>query len=350
MASNNNLHLAKATGDDEFYTRYEDIESEIVQYWNYNRDLFKDKTVLLPCDDPDWSNFTKFFLARGRTFGLKRLISTSYDKNGGQGKLYIREWVQGKLVKNTVSALNGDGDFRSDEVTALRDQSDFVITNPPFSLFREFVSWIMEGSNQFLIIGNKSAPAYKETWSLIQDVRMWLGCRPISEEFLFIPPSGWDPMKLGLKPSKYAYEDGELFRRAPVAWFTNIDHGKRHERLPLMSMEDNKTYSNDYKRRKDRAYKQYVNYNAIEVPTVKLIPSDYTGPMGVPVTFLDKLCPDQFEILGTSGGLAEPMSEYASKGTYQQGGPSFYLDNGDGTYTRLFNRVVIKHKTPTPRP
>ena len=303
---NKNLHNAKTAKNDEFYTQYTDIQKEVDAYLEYNPNVFRDKTILLPCDDPEWSNFTKFFVQNFEKFGLKKLISTCYTntKNNCQTDLFENDDCSqivnshGKILIITKDNLNsnwdyliGDGDFRSDEIKALRDESDFIITNPPFSLFREFVSWIFETDKKFLIIGNINAIKYKKISPLIKDNKMWLG-------------KGFKNM-VGHFINKFytdyatASDHKEGMIRVPgVVWFTNLEHGIKHKPLLLLTMNDNLRFNKKLKNPKYQyAYKKYDNYDAIEIPLTEAIPSDYDGVMGVPITFLDKYCPEQFKIV-----------------------------------------------------
>ena len=252
----------------------------------------RDKTIFCPCDDPEWSNFTKFFAQNFKRFGLKKFISTSYSKIPGQfGKIF---WIDrdvngdGKIDIDDLQWdwLSGSGDFRSLEVTKIRDQADFIITNPPFSLFLEFLDWIWAGPGlQFLIIGNMNSIACKEVFSKIKDNKMWTGALPWGN-MLFKTPDG-------------------TLESKPAIWFTNIEHGRRHQSMCLMTVEEDLKVSKHSSIRGkafDEAYPKYINYNAIEVSYTDAIPKDYDGIMGVPISFLDKYCPDQFEIIGMSHG------------------------------------------------
>ena len=318
MASNSNLGAAKTAKNDEFYTQYLDIQKEINAYIEYNPDVFRDKTVLLPCDDPEWSNFTKFFVENFKMLGLKKLISTSYaieskkiaewepslfeteapqydaDKSRTHGKIFVLKGDadgNGRIDSGDLQwkYLEGDGDFRSDEVKALRDEADVIVTNPPFSLFREFLAWIVEAGKQFLIVGNQNAITYKEVFPLIKSNKMWLGKGFTGGAAHFYSPYE-DKAVAG------DHKDG-MIRVSGVTWFTSLDHGHRHDELQLMSERDNIKYSR-HKEVKGIGYHKYDNYDAIDVPFTDAIPSDYLGKMGVPITFLDKYCPDQFEIIG----------------------------------------------------
>ena len=328
--ANTNLAKAKEAKNDEFYTQYADIQKEINAYLDYNPDVFRDKTILLPCDDPEWSNFTKFFAQNFENFGLKKLISTSYaveskkikswqptlfetespyydaDKSRTNGKIFVLERdVTGdnRIDINDLEwqYLKGDGDFRSKEVTKLRDEADIIITNPPFSLFREFVAWLMDSEKQFIIIGNQNAITYKEIFPLIKENKIWLGKGFTGGAAHFIS-----------NYTDYAtagdHREG-MIRVSGVVWFTNIDHGRRHQPLKLMTMAENLKHSKHKEIRGQKEYIHYENYDAIEVPYTDAIPSDYDGVMGVPISFVDKYCPEQFEILG----MCENMDLYSLK-------------------------------------
>lgn len=329
MAGNANLGAAKAAKNDEFYTQWNDIENEMQAYLEYDPDVFRDKVVLLPCDDPGASNFTKYFALNFEKFGLKKLISTSYapasnpaiteqgqmlldfelhedkdekfneDDTWYRGRIYVLERDidlnnDGRLNKEDLQwdYLDGDGDFRSEEVTKLRDEADIVVTNPPFSLFREFLAWLVEGEVKFSVIGSKNSITYKEVFPLIRSNQLWLGNGFAKGNAYFrIPPELARDFATGV----YDDETSTVHFRN-IDWFTNIEHGRRHEPLVLMSMEDNLIYGSKTLRKV--GYPEYDNYNAIEVPETKGIPNDYDGMMGVPISFLDKYNPEQFEILG----------------------------------------------------
>jgi hypothetical protein len=319
---NTNLSNAKNAKNDEFFTQYHDIEKEISAYLEYNPDVFRGKTVLLPCDDPEWSNFTRYFAQNFERLGLKELISTSYAvdsktyKYGYQPSFFeinnpqydkIKAIVNGKIFTLTLDRtgdhkvnvedlewhyLAGDGDFKSAEIKKLRDEADFIITNPPFSLFREFLAWIVEAGKQFLIIGNMNAITYKEVFPLIKNDKLWLGNGFHAGNAYFSTPFAKE-----YGEGVYYPETG-LVKFRNVCWFTNIDHGRRHQPLKLMSMADNLRYSKHKEIKGKESYDRYDNYDAIEVPFTDAIPSDYDGAMGVPISFLDKYNPEEFEILG----------------------------------------------------
>ena len=330
--ANESLSKAKEAKNDEFYTQYQDIEKEISAYLEYNPDVFRGKTVLLPCDDPEWSNFTKFFAQNFERFGLKRLISTSYApeskrykfgyvptlfeteaphfdayKSKTHGKIFVLDHdVTGDGIINFEDLewqyLEGDGDFRSKEICKLRDEADFIITNPPFSLFREFIAWIVEAKKHFVIIGNMNAITYKEVFPLIKEDELWLGATGFVTDMVFGVPEGTIVKESDkLKAERLGYV-GNYTRLGNSCWFTNLDHGRRHQPLALMTMADNLKFSRHKEIRGRSSYSHYDNYDAIEVPYTDAIPCDYDSVMGVPISFLDKYCPEQFEIMGMAAG------------------------------------------------
>ena len=372
--ANTNLANAKTAKNDEFYTQYADIQKEINAYLDYNPDVFRDKTVLLPCDDPEWSNFTKFFAQNFELLGLKKLISTSYapeskkykmpyqptlfetsqpyfnpDKSKTNGKIFVLERdVTGdnRIDINDLEwqYLEGDGDFRSKEIRKLRDEADIIVTNPPFSLFREFLAWIMEADKKFLIIGNINAIAYKEVFPLIMNNRIWTGCRfnkrVNGKNMTFLVPDYYEMSGTEL----YLDENGNKFISvAGTGWFTNLEHGRRHEPLRLMTMADNFKHSKHKEVRGRKDYEHYINYDAIEIPFTDAIPNDYDGTMGVPISFIDKYCPEQFEIIGIGLELAN-MDIIRKKLGKLNGGPRLYVER-DGELVRLYERILIRKKT-----
>lgn len=355
------LENAKRNKADEFYTQLPDIEAEMRHY----REYFRGKVVFCNCDDPFESNFFKYFALNFNFLGLKKLIATSYAgspvafkqlhlyevdgiklKNTNSKQPYKIEISEVsdenadgavdlsdvmsllKNGKNTLSLLTGNGDFRSEESIALLKQADIVATNPPFSLFREFVGQLMDYKKKFIIIGSKNAITYMDIFKLIQENKIWLGNGFSNGNAFFKIPSHYSR---DWASGVYNPDTG-LVKFRNVGWFTNLDIKKRHESLTL------------YKNYTPEEYPRYVNYDAIEVSKTAEIPCDYDGEMGVPITFLDKYNPDQFEIIGSSRFVGKPMSEFAAKGTYMSGGMRFYLANGDGTYRRLYDRIVIKQK------
>ena len=342
---NENLSKAKQAKNDEFYTQYSDIEAEMNAYVAYNADVFRGKTVLLPCDDPEWSNFTKYFATNFERFGLKKLISTSYAKGAGNEQLTLFEKesplfdkekheTRGKLFTLTHDTdgsgnidtddiefsgyLEGDGDFRSAELRKLRDEADIIITNPPFSLFREFLAWIMEGKKQFVILGNMNAITYKEVFPYLKDNLIWLGYKSLNLDMYFNVTDEYKTWLLSNKKEGSAYKivNGVVMGRlASACWFTNIEHGKRHESLILDTMEHNLKFNKKLKKKFTEDYgttnyPRYDNYDAIEVPFTECIPSDYDGVVGVPITFMDKYNPEQFEIIDiTKAGAGTPATK-----------------------------------------
>lgn len=319
--ANAKLSKAKSAKQDEFYTQYADIEKEINAYLDYNPDTFKDKVVLLPCDDPEWSNFTRYFALHFEDLQLRKLISTSYapdskalaqpleltlfetespqfdpEKAQTRGKIFVLDRDidgNGRIDIDDLQwhYLEGDGDFRSAEICALRAEADVIVTNPPFSLFTEFFLWIMEGNKKFLMIGNKNCVTHKEIFHHIMCNNVWTGTRSWAGGMWFKTPCGEDCDKI---------IDGVGMKNVPSIWLTNLDHGRRHTPLRLMTMVDNLKFSKHKELNGKVAYDHYDNFDAIEVPYTDAIPSDYTGAMGVPISFLDKYCPEQFEILGLS--------------------------------------------------
>ena len=379
--ANSNLSKAKNAKNDEFYTQYQDIEKEIMAYLDFNPDTFTGKTVLLPCDDPEWSNFTKFFAQNFERLKLKKLISTSYAPESKNFKINYQPTlfetnnpqfdkqktiVNGKIFTLTHDKsgdgiidvndlewtyLKGDGDFKSDEIKKLRDEADIIITNPPFSLFREFLPWIMDAEKQFVIIGSMNSIGLKELFAYIKENKIWLGNGFKAGNAFFNSPLSKDYAE-----GVYDNETG-LVKFRNCCWYTNIDHGRRHLKMPLMTLEDNLKFSK-HKEIKGIGYLKYENYNAIEVPFTDAIPSDYEGVMGVPISFLDKYSPEQFEIVGMCENLDLynlKIKTYSSKECKQAyldkfGKPGTYDLNASGVVFRnnqlekVYTRVLIKHK------
>ena len=367
--------------NDEFYTQYNDIEAEMNAYYEFNPNVFREKTILLPCDDPEWSNFTKYFAANFERFGLKKLISTSYARGAGNKQLTLFEKEsplfnaemhekRGKLFTLTYDKdgsgyidtddiefsgyLEGDGDFRSDEVRKLYDESEIIITNPPFSLFNEFLAWLFEKNKQFIIIGNFNDATNLYNFPKIKNNQMWLGTTA---------------------PKSFLQPDGTMKSFGNIIWYTNIEHGLRHEELQLMCMRDNLKFNKKLKKKFLENYHvcdypKYDNYDAIEVPYIDAIPSDYEGIMGVPGSFLSRYNPEQFEIVGTVSAPGNKDSlnlgkDYSQFIGYRQDGslngrtgstfgkvPVLQKDDGvhpyyekDGVRLQaLFPRIFIRHK------
>jgi len=367
-ATNKLLHKAKKSKSDEFYTQYIDIQKEVEAYLEYSPDVFRGKVVYCNCDDPFESNFFRYFVLNFEKIGLKQLITTSYKpspvantqlelfgNNKTQTKLKGRPKVTAnKFIINSVGDIDGDGefslkdvalqlkqnkqnewkpldgegDFRSDESIALLKQSDIVITNPPFSLFRDYIKQLIDYDKKFLIIANINAISYKEVFPLIKMNKIWLGTgmgRWISG---FIVPESYELYGSEARID----EDGKrIVATNNCLWFTNLDHGKRHQPLPLMTMADNIKFSS-HKNVKGKDYKKYDNYDAIEVPYTDAIPRDYESVMGVPITFLDKYNPEQFEIIGASdNGVVD--EKYKTPHFKKHNEP--YI-NGQKLYKRIF--------------
>ena len=407
---NQGLSAAKAAKQDEFYTQYIDIQKEVEAYLEFDPDTFRGKVVYCNCDDPFESNFFKYFAANFNKLGLRRLITTSYDgspiagqltlfpeDNEGNGKrrkpralAVILDQVKDEdgdgaanvtdvelfLQRNRAAriALHGNekypgGDFRSPECIAYLEEADIVVTNPPFSLFREYVAQLVEYGKQFLIIGPKNAITYKEVFPLIKDNKLWMGVTPMGVDMLFDVPErvAKAMVDAGKKGSNYKIVNGKVMGRSTSVWFTNLDHGRRHQPLPLMTMADNLKFSKHKEIKGKAAYDRYDNYDAIEVPFTDAIPSDYDGAMGVPITFLDKYNPDQFEILGITktwhGGASKtyPMQTQVDKdGKESQvsklnDGPAIkvsepptgqtYYRVGTHNFIQLYARILIRRRT-----
>ena len=357
--ANTDLTKAKKQKNDEFYTQYFDIEKEMNAYLEFDPNVFRGKCILLPCDDPEWSNFTKYFAQNFELLGLKKLISTSFapdskkidkyiptlfERNDSQfdaektqknGKMFVLtedRTSDGKIDVNDLqwTYLEGDGDFRSNEIKKLRDEADIIITNPPFSLFREFLPWIIEADKKFVVIGSMNAITYKEVFPQIKENQMWLGNGFKAGNAYFSSPVSNDYVD-----GVFDKETG-LVKFRNCVWFTNIDHGRRHQPLSLMTMEENIKFSK-HKEIKGNGYQKYDNYDAIEVSFTDAIPSDYDGVMGVPISFIDKYCPEQFEIIGSDYEVKERKlpeiinPEWKGK-----------LDRGYTNGNRMYSRLLIK--------
>lgn len=365
MGSNKSLSLRKGAPKDEFYTQLSDIEAELRHY----QSQLRGKVIFCNCDDPYESNFFKYFAMNFNHLGLKKLITTSYigspiagqqlslldllvttgeppaslvykveitevpdANNDGATDLADVEYLL-KNRRNVLIPLVGDGDFRSDECVGLLDEADIVVTNPPFSLFREFLAQLVEHDKKFLIIGPKNAVNRAEIFQLIMTNQVWLGQGFSNGNAYFrVPDSYSDGFVDGVFDAKTG-----LVKFRNVAWFTNLDTPKRHESITL------------YKKYSPKEFPTYTNYPAIEVSKVSEIPMDYDGEMGVPITFLDKYNPEQFRIIGQSTQLAEPMSKYAKKEAYMTpagkvvgGTGKLFVPIGAKKYRGVYERIVIK--------
>lgn len=326
MPNNTNLHHAKKAKNDEFYTRFEDIEKELKHY----KDFFKDKVVYCNCDRVDGenrSNFFVYFVENFKEFGLKRLICTSYNKDG-KGRLFIYD---GDTNLNDIIDMDGDGDFRSEECIKWLKECDVVVTNPPFSLFRDFVAQLVKYDKKFLVIGNMNAITYKDIFPYIKNGKIWLGVNN-NKTIEFTIPKYYEKWN--------RIEDGVKIAKVPaISWFTNIEHSKRNLPLDL------------YKKYNPKDYPKYDNYDAINVDKTSDIPCDYDGVMGVPITFLDKYCPTQFEIVGGFNRYKECDYENG----LLCGTPTLYIDkngteiiwrgptvNKKNCYARILIRKKIK--------
>ena len=357
------LTQAKKAKNDEFYTQLVDIQNEMNAYLDYNPDVFRNKTILLPCDDPEWSNFTLFFAQNFERFGLKKLISTSYapeskkiktwqptlfetgspqfdaDKSKTNGKIFIldRDVNADGLVDHKDiqwEYLQGDGDFDSDEVRKFRDEADIIITNPPFSLFRKFITWIMEANKQFAIIGHQNAIIYKEVFPSIKENKIWLGKGFKGGAGYFIS-----------NYTNYATAGNHvkgMIRVSGVIWLTNLEHGRRHEMLSLMKTSDIFKYSKHKELKGQTDFLHYEDYDAIDVRFTDSIPDDYLGVMGVPITFMDKYNPNQFEIIN----CCEPcisLKNIKNTGVYEEI-PSRQKTHNGVLCQKTYHRILIRKK------
>ncbi len=403
-----NLTNAKNAKNDEFYTQYIDIQKELEAYLEYNSDVFRSKVIYCNCDDPFESNFFRYFVLNFNKLGLKQLITTSYKpspvantqlilfgddktipKLKGRPKITANKFIINEVhdvnddgefnlkdiaeklkanKHNEWSPLEGDGDFRSEECVNLLKQSDIVVTNPPFSLFREYVKQLFDYNKKFVIIGNKNTVTNKEIFPLIKENKMWVGTTSYNKDILFIAPSNAD---LSKKPKTAIRKvDGITYLRSPSVWFTSLDHGRRHQPLPLMTMEENLKYSKHKEIKGKKAYDKYDNYDAIDVPYTDAIPSDYIGVMGVPISFLDKYSPDQFIILGsTQRGCHDEVPDTKKYDNYWEvkqdgkktgssggktnengnlvgndGKKNYFVNNEGRTIQSAYSRIFIKHK------
>jgi hypothetical protein len=370
--ANSNLSNAKKQKNDEFYTQYIDIEKEINAYLNYDANVFRDKVVYCNCDDPFESNFFRYFVLNFNGLGLKQLITTSYKPSPvantqlglfgydetisspkGRSKITANKFIINEVgdtdgdgqfnlediakqlkenKHNEWTPLDEDGDFRSEECINLLKVSDIVVTNPPFSLFREYVEQLFNYDKKFLIVGSMNAITYKEIFPLIKNNKLWLCNKTSSQQMFLEAPKEYTEKVMASKPQGMWWRiiDGKpLIGIHTALWFTNMDHGRRHQPLPLMTMEDNLKYSKHKEIKGKSAYDKYDTYDAIEVPFTDAIPSDYSGKMGVPISFLDKYSPEQFEIIGIDR-YVEDNPNYGHR----------FRINGKEIYAR----VLIKHK------
>lgn len=387
--ANSNLTDAKKAKKDEFYTQYVDIQKEVEAYLEFDPDTFRGKVVYCNCDDPFESNFFKYFAANFNKLGLKKLVTTSYDGSPIAGaQLTFLEYAEGNGKRQKPKAIaveieevtdvNGDGatgiedvklflkqtphtrtrlaeggDFRSAECIALLKEADIVVTNPPFSLFKEYVAQLVEHGKRFLIVGPQNAITYKEIFPLIKNTKLWLGVGFANGNAYFSIPA--DSSR---KFADGVYDESTgLVKFRNVVWFTNLDHGRRHQELPLMTMADNLKFSKHKEIKGKESYDRYYNYDAIEVPFTDAIPSDYTDVMGVPISFLDKYNPDQFEIVGNSDD-GDMMSEIGVRPLGRDFVNAYRARGGTGHFSPgmrmlgllepqprvIFKRILIRHR------
>lgn len=330
MSDNRNLHSANKAKQDEFYTQLSDIENELKHYKKH----FKGKTVLCNCDDPRVSNFFHYFAYNFEHLGLKRLITTCYknqerdlfSQNNSERAIWLEYFGDrnGNRVPDPeeigIHYFNGDGDFRSAECIELLKEADIVVTNPPFSLFADYIGQLAKYEKKFLVLGNKNAVTYKEVFQLFKENKLWIGVTPMSREIYFNVNQDFIEESLAKNRNRtIVVRDGKYMARSPSIWFTNLDHKKRHEELILY-----KKYSPD-------EYPKYDNYDAIEVNKTESIPEDYDGIMGVPITFLDKYNPEQFEIVGCSYNYGRPKE-------WNENIDMNPVVNGKNIYKRFFIR------------
>lgn len=406
--ANKNLASAKKAKNDEFYTQYRDIQKEVEAYLEYDPSVFRGKVVYCNCDDPFESNFFRYFVLNFKRLGLKRLITTSYKPSpvantqlglfgddvsipflkgrpkitanrffinnvgdiNGDGSFTLQDIAEQlkKNKHNEWAPLIGDGDFRSNECIELLKQSDVVVTNPPFSLFREYLNQLMEYNKLFLIVGNMNAITYKEVFPLIQNNRVWLGNKTSSQQMFLAAPQEYTEKVMASKPQGMWWRviDGQpLIGIHTALWFTNLEHGRRHQALSLMTLEENLKFNQKMKGK--TSYDRYDNYDAIDVPFTNAIPSNYDGVMGVPISFLDKYSPEQFEIIGMSKtpiGTHLRIKEYPRQVQVDKHGKKSYVTKlNDGAaievltppnggtyyevngkkYTAVYPRVLIRH-------
>jgi len=377
--ANSNLTNAKRAKNDEFYTQFGDIQKEIEAYLDYNPNVFRDKVVYCNCDDPFESNFFRYFVLNFNKLGLKQLITTSYKpspvantqlslfgddktltKSKGRPKINANKFIinevhdidgdgefnlkdvaqQLKANKhNEWTPLEGDGDFRSDECINLLKRSDIVVTNPPFSLFRQYVKQLVDYNKKFVIIGSLNAITNKELFPMIKANRLWFGPSISGGDREFRVPDYYPINAAGWRID----DDGNKYLRVKgVRWFTNMDHGRRHQPLPLMTMEENLKYSKHKGFKVKKAYDKYENYDAIEVPFTDAIPSDYSRIMGVPISFLDKYNPEQFEILDCHEPCID-LEVLRQNPTFKEY-KSRQIMYGGKLCQKTYHRIFIRHK------
>lgn len=370
--ANQSLTSAKRSKNDEFYTQYADIQKEIEAYLDFDPNTFKGRVVYCNCDDPYESNFFRYFVLNFKKLGLKRLITTSYcpspvantqlellgqptstHKRMRRTKATANKFIINKVHKiddsgefslkdvaeqlkankaNEWAPLEGNGDFRSEECVELLQQADIVVTNPPFSLYREYVKQLVDHDKSFAVIGNMNAITYKEIFPLIKDNKIWLGATGNGTDMVFAVPNGSEIKDSDRQKAARMGYAGDYTRLGNSCWFTTLDHGRRHRPIPLMTEKEVVKFG------KGAPFEKYDNYNAIDVSKTKWIPSDYEGAMGVPISFLDKYSPEQFEIISANGIRTSESVPYKAHGLIKDKDGTI---NGVPTYVRL---VIRKRK------
>ncbi|WP_288622948.1 adenine-specific methyltransferase EcoRI family protein [uncultured Streptococcus sp.] len=321
------LHNAKKVKNDEFYTRYKDIAEEMGHY----REHFRDKVIYCNCDDPTQSNFWRYFHNNFASLGIKKLIATHFQEDSEPSYALIYEGGDDfNMEAGNIETIYGDdeytaGDFRSKDSINYLKEADIVVTNPPFSLFREYISQLMEHQKKFIVIGNKNSVTYKEIFPLIQNNQIWIGARSMNSDFWLYVPDDAKYEKLD--------EDGRKVKHIMACWYTDLDLQKRHDGLWHIGDKFDQTKAHKYYEGFEKKYPKYDNYNGINVDNVKDIPIDYEGMMGVPITYIDKFNPKEFEILGCSYSYGDPGEPFHKQGE------SFNVSvNNKNVYKRIFIR------------
>lgn len=329
---NKKLNQAQRIIKDDFYTQYKDIKNEIDHYVSYNPSVFKDKTILLPCDDPEYSHFVTYFIDNFDKFGLKKIISTSYaqsltSSNHEKGKILVIDRNCNSKCRKNWQYLDDDGDFRSEELQKICNDVDMIITNPPFSLFHEFLAWIMNNKKQFIILSNKNCFTHKNTFNYFKNNKMWHGYTKTAGGMYF--ETMYDDFDIIL--------DNKKMKGVSAIWLTNIAHNKQPSNLSLKTMDKNKIENPSL----TELYAEYDNFYAIEVSKTKFIPSDFYGIIGVPISFLDKYNPSQFEIIDLDSNIKYTHPELIKPDWIGRNDKVFL--NSKCKYARVFIKLKSQH-------